>query len=97
MDGKYNIPRGTPGYSAKLDRDGDDLACPVKAKLTSGRLSREQQIAHLWSVRWSNSLLGRPSPLGRGHRLSAPHARLAWYPVCRLSRCQCCRVLVVLL
>ncbi len=26
-DGKYNIPRGAPGYSAKLDRDGDGLAC----------------------------------------------------------------------
>lgn len=26
-DGKYNIPKGAPGYSAKLDRDGDGLAC----------------------------------------------------------------------
>lgn len=26
-DDKYNIPRGAPGYSAKLDRDGDGLAC----------------------------------------------------------------------
>nr|WP_235675344.1 excalibur calcium-binding domain-containing protein [Mycobacteroides abscessus] len=26
-DGKYNIPRGAPGYSAKLDRDRDGLAC----------------------------------------------------------------------
>ncbi|WP_423489108.1 excalibur calcium-binding domain-containing protein [Mycobacteroides sp. PCS013] len=26
-DGKYNIPRGAPGYAPKLDRDEDGLAC----------------------------------------------------------------------
>ncbi|WP_088414706.1 excalibur calcium-binding domain-containing protein [Mycobacteroides saopaulense] len=26
-DGNYHIPRGAPAYSAKLDRDGDGLAC----------------------------------------------------------------------
>jgi hypothetical protein len=26
-DGRYNIPRGDPAYQAKLDRDGDGIAC----------------------------------------------------------------------
>lgn len=26
-DGRYNIPKGDPAYSSKLDRDGDGIAC----------------------------------------------------------------------
>lgn len=26
-DGRYNIPRGDPAYSQKLDRDNDGIAC----------------------------------------------------------------------
>lgn len=26
-DGAYNIRKGDPGYSKKLDRDGDGIAC----------------------------------------------------------------------
>lgn len=26
-DGRYNIPRGDPAYSPKLDRDNDGIAC----------------------------------------------------------------------
>ncbi|WP_100484567.1 excalibur calcium-binding domain-containing protein [Mycobacteroides abscessus] len=26
-DGAYNIRKGDPGYRAKLDRDGDGIAC----------------------------------------------------------------------
>ncbi len=26
-DGRYNIPRGDPAYSTKLDRDNDGIAC----------------------------------------------------------------------
>ncbi|SKG68878.1 excalibur domain-containing protein [Mycobacteroides abscessus subsp. bolletii] len=26
-DGAYNIKKGDPGYSKKLDRDGDGIAC----------------------------------------------------------------------
>lgn len=28
--GYYNIKRGEPGYSSKLDRDGDGIACERK-------------------------------------------------------------------
>jgi hypothetical protein len=27
QDGRYNIPRGDPAYSPKLDRDNDGIAC----------------------------------------------------------------------
>ncbi|BDB41278.1 MULTISPECIES: excalibur calcium-binding domain-containing protein [Mycobacterium] len=26
-DGRYNIPKGDPAYSPKLDRDNDGIAC----------------------------------------------------------------------
>lgn len=26
-DGRYNIPKGDPGYAPKLDRDKDGIAC----------------------------------------------------------------------
>lgn len=29
-DGRYNIPRGDPAYSPKLDRDNDGIACERK-------------------------------------------------------------------
>ncbi len=30
QDGAYNIKKGEPGYRAKLDRDGDGVACEPK-------------------------------------------------------------------
>lgn len=30
QDGAYNIKKGEPGYRAKLDRDGDGIACEPK-------------------------------------------------------------------
>ena len=31
-DGRYNIPKGDPAYSSKLDRDGDGIACEPKPR-----------------------------------------------------------------